>query len=117
MQLLFAFLPFRWALRLLRARPDGSSGGGVNLTMAEDVSRAIGRAVRHMPFHVVCLHQAFAALVMLRRRNLAAIVHLGLARDAEPKGLKAHAWCCCGEVPVVGVESASSFPSIAAFAV
>jgi hypothetical protein len=114
-QLFFAVLPFRSALRLLRLRWGSFGSGEANRTMAEDISRAIGRAARHMPFRVACLHQAFAALVMLRRRQLPATVHLGLVRDPNPKGLKAHAWCFCGEVPVVGAETASSFTPIAAF--
>ena len=51
---------------------------------------------------------------MLRRRGLAATVHLGLIR--EDSELKAHAWSYCGEVPVTGIAVACSFTPIAAFA-
>ena len=116
MQLLFSLLPFRWALRFLRQRIGTSGSGEMNSSTVKDVSRAIHRAARHVPFRTACLHQAFAAGVMLRRRNLPATVHLGLARDLSPSGLKAHAWCYCGEVAVVGVENASDFTSVASFA-
>ena len=115
LRLLFALLPLRWALKLVQRRRGALGSGEASLLVANDISRAIGRATRHLPFRIACLHQAFAALLMLRRRNFSATVHFGLARGSNPNGLKAHAWCVCGEVPVIGVECASSFTSIAAF--
>ena len=107
-------LPFAWGLKLFRLSPGEGSGGRVAVPEVREVSRAIARAARHVPFRAVCLQQAFAALLMLRRRSLAATVHLGLAR--EDGTLKAHAWSRCGEVPVTGVGIANDFISVAAFA-
>jgi hypothetical protein len=110
----FALLPLPLALRLFGIVQGETTAGRIAAGEAEAVGRAIARAARHMPFRAVCLQQAFAALLMLRRRGLAATVHLGLIR--EDSELKAHAWSHCGEVPVTGVAVASGFAPIAAFA-
>jgi hypothetical protein len=114
-RLAFGVLPFPRALRLLRIVQGETSAGRVAAAKACEVSCAIARAARYVPFRVVCLQQAFAALLMLRRRGLAATVHLGLARELGANALKAHAWSRCGGVPVTGVETAGGFVTIAAF--
>lgn len=113
-RLAFGLLPFPKALRLFRIAQSEANAARVAAEAAE-VASAVARAARHVPFRAACLQQAFAALLMLRRRGLAAKVHLGLARDAGAKTLMAHAWCLCGEVPVTGIEMASGFVPVAAF--
>jgi Transglutaminase-like superfamily len=115
-RLVFGLLPFRHALRLFGIAPGETCAGRIAAPEAQEVSRAIVRAARHVPFRAVCLQQAFAALLMLRRRGLAATVHLGLAREDGLDVLKAHAWSRCGEVPVTGVAVAGGFVRVAAFA-
>jgi len=111
-----AVLPFRYALRLIGAAPGETGAGRSGTAAAGEIRDAIARAARHVPFRAMCLQQAFAALLMLRRRGLAATVHLGLAHGAEGRGLEAHAWSCCGPVGVTGVEAAAEFVPVAAFA-
>src|SRR5690242_11484210 len=101
-RLLLALLPFPRVLRLLRVAPGRESGGRRSAAEAGEVGRAIARAARHVPFRAVCLEQAFAAALMLRRRGLAATVHLGVAREASEPELKAHAWSRCCDIPVTG---------------
>jgi Transglutaminase-like superfamily len=115
-RLAFALLPFRHALRLFGIAPGEAGAGRVAAPEAQEVSRAIARAARHVPFRAVCLQQAFAAFLMLRRRGLAATVHLGLARADGADVLKAHAWSRCGELPVTGAAVADGFVRVAAFA-
>jgi hypothetical protein len=69
-----------------------------------------------VPFRAVCLQQSFAALLMLRRRGLAATVHLGVAREQSGEALTAHAWSHCGDVPVTGVAVAHTFAPVVVFA-
>jgi hypothetical protein len=114
-RLTFAVLSFPEALQLLRVVRGEPSRGRVAAAEAGEVGRAIARAARYVPCRAVCLQQAFAALLILRRRGLAATVHLGLAREADAGALKAHAWSRCGEAPVTGVEAARGFVAIAAF--
>lgn len=113
-RLVFGLLPLPRALRVFGIAQSQTGQGRIAAAEAERIGRAIARAARHVPFRAVCLQQAFAALLMLRRRGLAATVHLGLIR--EDSELKAHAWSHCGEVPVTGVAVASGFAPIAAFA-
>ncbi len=109
-----ALLPLPRALRLFDIAQGATSSGRVDPEQAALVGRAVTRAARHVPFRAVCLQQAFAALLMLRRRGLAATVHFGLLRDGGE--LKAHAWSRSGEIPVTGVAAARGFTPIAAFA-
>lgn len=115
-RLAVGLMPFRWALRLFRVNAGDAGGGRVSAAEAGQVSRAVERAARHVPFRAVCLQQAFAALLMLRRRGLAATVHLGVARETPDSDLKAHAWSRCGDIPVTGEAAAADFAPVAAFA-
>ena len=116
-RLVLAVLPFRLALRLLRIAPGEAPGAGrVAAAEAQEIGRAIDRAARHVPFRAVCLQQAFAAVLMLRRRGLDGTLYLGLARPAGGDGLAAHAWSRCGAVPVTGVAAAEGFVQVAVFA-
>src|SRR5207244_2716133 len=116
-RVILGVLPFRLAVQLLRVTPAKSGDGGrVVAAEADAIGRAIARAARHVPFRAVCLQQAFAALLMLRRRGLAATIHLGLARETGTLVLTAHAWSRCGELPVTGTEMADGFVAVAVFA-
>ena len=115
-RLVFGVLPFARALRFLAISRAEGGGGRLAAEEAGAVGRAIARAARHVPFRAACLQQAFAAFLMLRRRDLAATVYLGLARDAAGRGLEAHAWSRNGEVPVTGVAAARRFATVATFA-
>src|SRR5260370_32103219 len=115
-RLVFGLLTFPGALRLLRVTAGETSAGRVTAAEADEVSRAIARAARHVPFRAACLQQAFAALLMLRRRGLSATIHLGLARLSGAGDLAAHAWSRCGEVPGTAAEAAPGFVPAPAFA-
>jgi len=115
-RLVLAVLPFRDALRLIGAVPGEASAGRQVAAEPGEIRRAIERAARHVPFRAVCLQQGFAALLMLRRRGLAATVHFGLAQGAEGRPLVAHAWSCCGPIAVTGGDTAAKFVAVANFA-
>jgi len=115
-RLVLGALPFALALKLLRVSPGNGGSGRIAAPEAQNVGRAIARAARHVPFRAVCLQQAFAALLMLRRRNLAATVHLGVTRGATKGDLEAHAWSRSGDVVVTGAAVAADFMPVAAFA-
>ena len=115
-RLLLWLPPFRRVLTLLRVAPGHESGGRRSAVEAGHVGRAIARAARWAPFRAVCLQQAFAAALMMRRRGLAATVHLGVAREPPGDDLTAHAWSRCGDIPVTGEAAASDFTAVAAFA-
>ncbi len=115
-RVVFGVLPFPRALRLFGIAQGEIGVGRIAAPEAGDVGHAIARAARHVPFRAVCLQQSFAALLMLRRRGLAATVRLGLARADGALALQAHAWSHCGEVAVTGAPAATSFVPVAVFA-
>lgn len=82
--------------------------------LAEEVGWAVTRAARHVPFKAVCLPQAMAARVMLKRRGVGSVLHFGAARG-EKKPLDAHAWLDAAGVEVTGYPVAKGFAEIACF--
>jgi Transglutaminase-like superfamily len=82
--------------------------------LAADVSWAVTRAARYLPFKAVCLPQAMAARVMLKRRGVASVMHFGAAKGGQ-QALDAHAWLDAAGVEVTGYPVARHFAEIACF--
>jgi hypothetical protein len=82
--------------------------------LAEDIGWATTRAARHVPFKAVCLPQAMAARIMLRRRGVASVLHFCAAKGRE-KAIDAHAWLDAAGVEVTGYPVAGQFAEIACF--
>jgi len=82
--------------------------------LAEEIGWAVTRAARYVPFKAVCLPQAMAARVMLKRRGVKSVMHFGAAKGAE-KPLDAHAWLDAAGVEVTGYPVAKNFAEIACF--
>jgi hypothetical protein len=114
-RLAFGLLPLQRALQLFGIVRSETGVGRISAAEPQLIGLAIGRAARHVPFRAVCLQQAFAAFLMLRRRGLAATVHLGLMRQDGSAGLQSHAWSLSGTTPITGVVAARGFTPIAAF--
>jgi Transglutaminase-like superfamily len=110
-------IPFRWLARFLGHLDPGIDRSIVVLSADERyaalcVRRAVLRVDR-LPWRSTCLVRALAARIMLRRRHLPSILQFGVGRT--PRELSAHAWVRCGEIDVVGAETAADFAPIAAF--
>ena len=82
--------------------------------LAAEIGWATVRAARHVPFKAVCLPQAMAARIMLRRRGVASVLHFGAARGTD-KPIDAHAWLDAAGVEVTGYPVAAQFSEIACF--
>ncbi len=82
--------------------------------IAEEVGWAVTRAARYLPFKAVCLPQAMAAQVMLKRRGIRSVMHFGAAKGTD-KPLDAHAWLDAAGVEVTGYPVAANFAEIACF--
>jgi hypothetical protein len=80
---------------------------------ARRVRWAVATAARNLPFDVICLPQAIAGKLMLRRRGIASTLYLGVAYDPD---LKAHAWLRVGRVIVTGAKGRIGFSVISTFA-
>ena len=85
-----------------------------DVRLAEEIGWATVSAARHVPFKAVCLPQAMAARIMLRRRGVASVLHFGAAKGRE-KTIDAHAWLDAAGVEVTGYPVASQFSEIACF--
>ena len=116
---LLLLVPFRWLAPLCGRLHPGAASALPVLTDEEnssafDVRRALQRATGRLPWDSSCLVRALAAQLMLRRRNLPTVLQLGV-RAGPATELSAHAWLTCGEINIVGDESAAEFTPIAAF--
>jgi len=111
-------IPFRWLARMLGRLergldPSAAVLGADERDEALAVRRAVLRVAERLPWKSSCLVRAFAARVMLRRRHLPSVIQFGVGRT--PLEYAAHAWVRCGEIDVVGAETATNFAPIAAF--
>jgi hypothetical protein len=97
--------------RVLQTKAVATDGQAL---LAEDIGWAVTRAARYVPFRAVCLPQAMAARVMLRRRGVESVMHFGAAKGTE-KPLDAHAWLDAAGVEVTGYPVAKNFAEIACF--
>ena len=82
--------------------------------LAERIGWAVRAAARHLPFEIVCLPQAMAAHLMLRRRGVASVLHFGVAKGTT-KPFDAHAWLDAAGVEVTGYPIAGAFTEIGCF--
>lgn len=112
-RVILALFPLETALRIMKRETRPGAGCLALSSNPQQIKLAVERAARHVPFKAVCLQQAFAAFVMLRRHGLPATVHLGVRR--QEGGLRAHAWSVSGNTSMTGTELASAFVPIAVF--
>lgn len=82
--------------------------------LAKEVSWAVTRAARYMPFKAACLQQAIAARNMLRRRGIPSVLHFGAGRG-ETKPLDTHAWLDAAGIEVTGYPVEEGLAEIACF--
>jgi len=82
--------------------------------LAQEIGWAVTRSARWLPFRAVCLPQAMAAQVMLRRRGVASVMRFG-AGPGEEKPLDAHAWLDAAGVEVTGYPVSPKMAEIACF--
>jgi hypothetical protein len=92
----------------------GRDGSAQDARLAQEIGWATVRAARHVPFRAVCLPQAMAARIMLRRRGVASVLHFGAAKGKD-KPIDAHAWLDAAGVEVTGYPVAAQFAEIACF--
>ena len=83
---------------------------------ARSVGVAIDRASKNVPFRAVCIQQAVAAKMMLRRRGIPCVLHFGVAKNAATgEQMRAHAWLDVTHVPVTGYPISADLLEIAYF--
>src|SRR5262245_10814207 len=93
-QLMIKTIPFRHIYRCLGANRYTQDRLGV----ADDiraVNLSLSRAAKLLPWEGLCLSRSIAALIMLRRRGIPAVVFAG-AKFEKSSLLHAHAWVRVG---------------------
>jgi hypothetical protein len=122
-RLALIFIPFPRLARRLGAFVPPTDAGVLEVRaqapdeevkLAEAVGWAVTRAARYLPFRAVCLPQAMAARVMLKRRGVRSVMHFGAAKGQE-KPLDVHTWLDAAGVEVAGYPVAEGFAEIACF--
>jgi len=122
-RLALIFIPFPRLARHLgtfvpptsaRASQMQTEATAEQMRLAEEIGWAVTRAARYVPFKAVCLPQAMAARVMLKRRGVASVMHFGAAKGVD-KPLDAHAWLDAAGVEVTGYPVAKNFAEIGCF--
>lgn len=97
--------------RALRAQTAGPED---DARLAQGIGWAVTRSARYVPFKAVCLPQAMAARMMLKRRGIISTLHFGAAKGKD-KPLDAHAWLDAAGVEVTGYPVAKNFAEIGCF--
>jgi hypothetical protein len=108
--LLVRTVGFSWIARRLGRHMEK----GPSAAKPESVSEAarVG-AARVLPWKPVCLPQAIAATLLLKRRGIVSTLYLGV----DPtRALDAHAWVRVGEVTVTGGPVDQRFAVVSTFA-
>jgi hypothetical protein len=97
--------------------PDDTAGAAE----AAEIGHVVDVVGRSLPFRTLCLQQAIAVRRMLSRREIPAIVYLGIARDSADRaqaelGRAAHAWVTVGSRVVSGGGMLEKYAIVARFA-
>ena len=109
-------VPFRRLAPFLGKHEVESAVGDVPERSADlrRVAWAVRAASLRLPWRCLCLEQAIAAKMMLRRLGLENTLYLGAARTDD--GMEAHAWLRSGSFILTGAEGRERFAVVATFA-
>ena len=100
-RLALIFIPFpRLARRLgafvapndARALQAKTKGSQEQIELAEEIGWAVTRSARYVPFKAVCLPQAMAARIMLKRRGVTSVLHFGAGRGQDKPSMPMPGW-------------------------
>lgn len=125
-RLAVAVLPFRRLAPMLGKPRPGKAGrvqecNQSTIQTVRELAWALRAATRRVPVDALCLTQALAGRMMLRRRGIAGTIRLGLAQGlqgkdtADPGLVAAHAWLEAGGVKVTGYPLDPELVEVAAF--
>lgn len=86
------------------------------LQQAERVKHFILMVSGNVPWNSVCLDQALAAMLLLRRYKIPCRLCLGVKKNEAQKKLDAHAWIECDDTILVGGIRSRLYTKVAHFA-
>lgn len=117
-RLLVLSVPFRWLAASLgeRMRESQPEAAPADLHLARLIGQAVRSAAGNTPWQSVCLPQAVAGQWMLKRRDIAATLYLGVTKESSrAEQLAAHAWLRCGDLILTGAAGHRQFTVVATF--
>jgi len=82
---------------------------------AERVKLFVNMAAGNVPFKSVCLDQAMAGMLLLRRFKIPSNLCLGVKRNEKEQKLDAHAWIECGGRILIGGQRSLQYNKVAHF--
>jgi len=84
--------------------------------MPSRIGYAVIGAAAHLPWKPVCLPQAMAGLMMLRKRGFATDVYFGsrLAQTSD-KPIDLHAWLVTNDICITGFDTMRTFVALSVF--
>ncbi len=106
-KILIKSIPIRFSLKYLGVKNIDLSRSDVSCdpSVLFLIRQSIYLVSKNLPWRSKCLDQAMTAQWMLSRRNLPTTLYLGMRKsDNAKKSYDAHAWVCCGNMPVIGVQ-------------
>lgn len=112
---LMLYIPFRHLSRYLGQPKVETPHSATDHTIPMQISHALQRVSRHVPWECKCLAQAMAGARMLKRRNIASTLYLGIAKKTHAE-LSAHAWLRSGDYYLTGAENREDYTVILTFA-
>ncbi len=119
-RLAILLLPFSWlavSLGKKKAKTDEEENVSTSsVSLARNIGKTVCSAANYTPWESVCLPQAVAVLWMLKRRGIAGVLYLGVAKhESDSEKLAAHAWLCCGGVILIGAADYEKYTVVAMF--
>lgn len=91
------------------------SADGADTEQAIAIGRAVRRAAANAPFRAVCLQQAIAAKVMLRRRGIGSALHFGMVTRLADRARRPHAWLDVDQTKITGYPIRGEVVELACF--
>ena len=96
-KILISIFPFKTCIR--RFKSVEQINDNIDISTLMNIRTAIARANILVFWKNVCLVNSFAARMMLQRRGIASIIHLGL-RYKNSTNMEAHAWLMVGNTNI-----------------
>ena len=113
---LVKLFPFRWIAPYIGEHMEESVA--TLDTRSAGLARLIKQSIRWgsiaLPWRPLCLPQAIAAKLMLRRAGIGSTLYMGV-KTQTTDNLRAHAWLRVGQITVTGEREKLEFVMVARF--
>lgn len=84
--------------------------------LAQRVKLFIMMVSGNVPWNSVCLDQALATMIVLKRRKIPSSLCLGVLKNEEEGKIEAHAWIMCDSNILIGGQKSKRYTLVAQFA-